>query len=159
MREGIRLHLVLVHPEIHYNTGNIARTSVAIGADLHLVQPLGFSLEDRYLRRAGLDYWPLVRLHLHERVEEVIGIGEEYWLFSAHGRPFQDVKFGPDPWLVFGRESAGLEPEILAGREDRILRLPMLPGVRSLNLGNAVSIASYEVLRQHGYPGMELDGR
>lgn len=153
------MHLVLVHPEIHYNTGNIARTSVAIGSDLHLVRPLGFSLEDRYLKRAGLDYWPQVRLALHDRVEEIIDSGVEYWLFSAHGRPFQEVEFGPDPWLVFGRESAGLEPEILKGREGRVLRLPMRAGVRSLNLGNAVSVAAYEVLRQHGYPGLELDGR
>lgn len=153
------MHLVLVHPEIHYNTGNVARTSVAIDAHLHLVRPLGFSLEDRYLRRAGLDYWPQVRLHLHDSVEEVFALAEEYWLFSAHGRPFQDVRFGPDPWLLFGRESAGLEPEIVRGREERTLRLPMRAGVRSLNLGNAVSVAAYEVLRQHGYPGMQWDGR
>ncbi len=153
------MHLVLVHPEIHSNTGNIARTSVAIGADLHLVKPLGFSLEDRYLRRAGLDYWPMVRLHIHERIEELLPTQEEFWLFSSHGRFYGDVAFGPDPWLFFGRESTGLEPEILAAYPDRGLRIPMRPGVRSLNLGNAASIVAYEALRQHGYPGLWRDGR
>jgi tRNA (cytidine/uridine-2'-O-)-methyltransferase len=153
------LHLVLVHPEIHSNTGNIARTSVVIGADLHLVKPLGFSLEDRYLRRAGLDYWPQVRLHLHESIDELLPMQEEYWLFSAHGRPYGEVQFGADPWLFFGRESTGLEPEILQAHRERVVRIPMRPGVRSLNLGNAVAIAAYEALRQHGYPGLQLDGR
>ncbi len=150
------MHIVLVHPEIHQNTGNIARTTVAIGADLHLVKPLGFSLEDRYLKRAGLDYWPQVRLHVHETLEEVLPCPGEYWLFSAHGRPFADVGFGQDPWLFFGRESQGLEPELLAAHPGRILRLPMRPGVRSLNVGNAVAVAAYEVLRQHGYAGLSL---
>ncbi len=153
------MHLVLVHPEIHSNTGNIARTSVAIGADLHLVKPLGFSLEDRYLKRAGLDYWPQVRLHIHESMEELLPMQAEYWLFSAHGRPFGDVQFGKDPWLFFGRESAGLEPEIIAAHEERVLRIPMRLGVRSLNLGNAVAIAAYEALRQQDYPGLDLEGR
>ncbi len=150
------MHIVLVHPEIHQNTGNIARTTVAIGAELHLVKPLGFSLEDRYLRRAGLDYWPQVRLHVHETLAEVLGGADEYWLFSAHGRPFGEIAFGLDPWLFFGRESQGLEPEIVAAHPGRILRLPMRPGVRSLNVGNAVAVAAYEVLRQHGYPGLAL---
>ena len=153
------MHIVLVHPEIHYNTGNIARTTVAIGADLHLVKPLGFSLEDRYLKRAGLDYWPQVQLHVHESIDELLPTEEEYWLFSAHGHPFQDVRFGSDPWLFFGRESAGLEPEIREAHRERLLRLPMRPGVRSLNLGNAVSIVAYEVLRQHGYPGLDMGER
>ncbi len=153
------MHLVLVHPEIHSNTGNIARTSVALGADLHLVKPLGFSLEDRYLKRAGLDYWPMVRLHIHDDIAELLPTSEEYWLFSSQGRFYGDVEFGADPWLFFGRESQGLEPEILAAHPDRLLRIPMLPGVRSLNLGNAVSIVAYEAMRQQGYPGMQRDGR
>lgn len=146
-----------MEPEIPPNTGNVSRTCVVTGSSLHLVRPLGFSLEDRYLRRAGLDYWRGLDVQVHEDWPACLrALGERpLWLFTGRGgRPHVAVPFGREDALVFGRESSGLPDAILAAHPDRRVRLPMLPGWRSLNLGNAVAVAVYEGLRQLGFPGM-----
>lgn len=151
------LQVVLVEPEIPANTGNVSRTCVVTGCQLHLVRPLGFSLEDRYLRRAGLDYWPQLDPSVHvdwEACRRTLG-ARPLWLFTAAGTArYADVRFGPGDALVFGRESCGLPPALLDAHPDRRVRLPMRPGQRSLNLSNAVAVAVYEALRQNGFPGV-----
>jgi tRNA (cytidine/uridine-2'-O-)-methyltransferase len=152
------VHVVLVHPEIHYNTGNVARTCAVTGTPLHLVEPLGFSLEDRYLRRAGLDYWPFVDLTVHPdlpRFLRAVG-GRPLAFLSARGRlRYTEIPFRQDLVLVFGRESTGLPEELLEG-EERVYRVPMrpIPAARSLNLANTVALVLYEGLRQLGFPGL-----
>jgi len=152
------VHVVLVYPEIHYNTGNVARTCAVTGTGLHLVEPLGFSLEDRYLRRAGLDYWPLVDLTVHPDLDHLFAtIGSRPVAFlSARGRRlYTEIPFSPDLFLVFGRESTGL-PEELLRDEAKVFRVPMrpIPEARSLNLANTVALVLYEGLRQLGFPGL-----
>jgi tRNA (cytidine/uridine-2'-O-)-methyltransferase len=147
------VHVVLVHPEIPWNTGNAGRTCLAAGAQLHLVRPLGFSLEDREVQRAGLDYWERVRpvvwqdwAGLEPRLPE---LGEPFLFTSEAARSLWDVAFPPRTVLVFGRESVGLPHEIRSRHADRLVAIPMLdPDLRSLNLSTAVAIAVYEVLRQ-----------
>ncbi|MFW6198198.1 MAG: tRNA (cytidine(34)-2'-O)-methyltransferase [Acidobacteriota bacterium] len=147
------LHVVLVEPEIHGNTGNIGRTCLAVGAQLHLVEPLGFSLDDAKVRRAGLDYWPRVDPRVWrswaEVEPELAGMGEA-WFFTAEAeRVYWDADLRGPTVLVFGRESVGLDPEIRERYAERCLRFPVLDdGVRSLNLANCVALAAYEVLRQ-----------
>jgi tRNA (cytidine/uridine-2'-O-)-methyltransferase len=147
------LHVALVHPQIHWNAGNVGRTCLAAGAQLHLIRPLGFSLADREVRRAGLDYWP--------RVDPVVwsgwaafetalpGLGEP-WLYSAEaGRDYWSVRYSPHAVLIFGCESSGLPRPIRERYAERLLRMPMVdPELRSLNVSTAVGIALYEVLRQ-----------
>lgn len=147
------LHVILVEPEIHWNTGNIGRTTLAAGADLHLVEPLGFSLEDRYLHRAGLDYWPRVRLHVWpswEAIErELPELGEPFFFSSQGTRTYWDVCYPDHVALVFGRESVGLPKELLARHAERTLRIPMVePALRSINLSTSAGLAMFEVLRQ-----------
>jgi tRNA (cytidine/uridine-2'-O-)-methyltransferase len=150
------LHVVLVEPEIHWNTGNAGRTCLAVGARLHLVRPLGFSLSERQIRRAGLDYWPRVDPVVWDRwadFEERLPFLGEPFFFSAEGtRDFWSVAFpqSPEPTaLIFGKESVGLEPEIRQRYPDRLVRIPMVdPEIRSLNLSTAVALAAYEVARQ-----------
>jgi tRNA (cytidine/uridine-2'-O-)-methyltransferase len=148
-------HVVLVHPEIHWNTGNAGRTCLAAGANLHLVRPLGFSLGERQLKRAGLDYWE----HVEPRVwpswktfeDELPSLGDPYFFSARATRLFWDVAFGesPDVVLIFGGETAGLPPELHERYGDRFVGMPVLsPHVRSLNLSTAVAVALYEVLRQ-----------
>jgi tRNA (cytidine/uridine-2'-O-)-methyltransferase len=147
------LHVVLHEPEIPPNTGNIGRTCVAIGAKLWLVRPLGFSLDDYYLRRAGLDYWE--RLDW-EAVDSWAGLLERLprppdWLFSARAtRPYTSVRYEPGCVLVFGSETSGLPRAILDAQPDRSLVIPSRPEVRSLNLSNAAAIVCYEAVRQWG---------
>ncbi len=157
------LHVVLVEPEIAYNTGSVGRTCVALGAKLWLVRPLGFTIEDRHLRRAGLDYWP----HLdYEVVDDLAAVtarlaGRRMWLFSTRGRqPYTDAAFGQGDALVFGSESRGLPRGLLAARPDRTLRIPIAAQARSLNLSVSVAVAAFEAQRQleaaarpHGCPG------
>jgi tRNA (cytidine/uridine-2'-O-)-methyltransferase len=147
------LHIVLVEPEIHWNTGNIGRTSLAVGATLHLVEPLGFTLEDRHLRRAGLDYWPRVRLRVWPgwpAIEaELPLLGAPFFFTASAERTLWDIEFPEDVVVVFGRESVGLSPEILARYADRRARIPMVdPGLRSLNISTAAGVVVYEVVRQ-----------
>ncbi len=151
------MNVVLVEPEIPQNAGNVARTCAALGARLHLVKPLGFLLSDRHLRRAGADYWADVDLVVHESwLDFEKGAAEKDLFFFTRkaGRRFDRADYGPDPCLVFGRESTGLDEALFLARPDRCLRLPMKPGARSLNLSNAVAAAAYEAARQNGYAGL-----
>ena len=149
------IHVVLVHPEIHWNTGNAGRTCLAAGATLHLIEPLGFSLDERQVKRAGLDYWEHVDLRVwadwtsFER--ELPKLGEPYFLSTKASRLLWDAPLGaaPDVVLVFGRETRGLPADLHARYRDRFVAMPMLsPTIRSLNLSTSVAIAVYEVLRQ-----------
>ncbi|MEE2941739.1 MAG: tRNA (cytidine(34)-2'-O)-methyltransferase [Planctomycetota bacterium] len=148
------MHVVLVHPEIPQNTGAIGRLTAAFGAHLHLVEPLGFSLDERRVRRAGLDYWHLVDLTVHPDLEECFGhlaaeggarpLGERLRLFTARaGAPIREAGLRPDDVLVFGAESDGLPEELVEAHRDRLVRIPIREGVRSINLSNAVAIALF----------------
>jgi tRNA (cytidine/uridine-2'-O-)-methyltransferase len=152
---AVELHVVLVHPEIHWNTGNAGRTCLAAGATLHLIEPLGFSLAERQVKRAGLDYWE----HVNPRVwaswdafeKELPALGNPYFFSAKAKRLLWDVPFGSPSGLVliFGGETAGLPPELHERYGERFVRMPMVsPHVRSLNLSTAVAIAVYEVMRQ-----------
>lgn len=151
------LNIVLVHPEIPANTGNIARTCACTGMRLHLIQPLGFSTDDRMVRRAGLDYWPYVRIEYHNSFDEFVaarpGI-QPFFMAPGVGERHTDVHYRPGDYLVFGSETHGLPDEILENYSGTLIRIPMLAGRRSLNLSNAVAVAAYEALRQMGFPGM-----
>lgn len=145
------IQVVLVEPQIAPNTGSVGRLCAGIDVPLHLVRPLGFELSDRTLKRAGLDYWPHIRLAVHDSFDDVLSAfpSAPVWCFSARAeRAHWDVAFGPDDLLVFGREEDGLPPAILARFTDRRVAIPHNTNIRSLNLSNAVSIAVYEALRQ-----------
>jgi tRNA (cytidine/uridine-2'-O-)-methyltransferase len=148
------LHIVLVRPEIPQNTGSIARLAAATKTRLHLVGPLGFSLADRYLKRAGLDYWPLVDLRTYPGWEPFVAANQKLAakFFSARAEPsYLAANYARGDYLVFGSETKGLGPEFIAERTDSTFRIPIFePRVRSLNLANAVSIVVYEALRQTG---------
>lgn len=149
------IHVVLVHPEIHWNTGNAGRTCLAAGATLHLIEPLGFSLAEKQVKRAGLDYWPFVDLRVWPdwpTFEAAMpGLGEPYFFSTKADRPLWDAALGATPGvvLVFGRETAGLPPDLHRRYQHRFVSMPMhSPRVRSLNLSTSVGVAVYEVLRQ-----------
>jgi len=148
-------HLVLVAPEIPHNAGAAGRLALATGATLHLVKPLGFSLEDKYVRRTGLDYWQDVEVRVWDSFEELVASAEpvaRFWYLStkANRSPWT-ADFRPGDYLVFGRETAGLPEEIVANAGDQGLRIPMKPGsTRSLNLSTAIAITLYEAVRQQG---------
>jgi tRNA (cytidine/uridine-2'-O-)-methyltransferase len=144
------MNIVLFQPEIPYNTGSVGRTCVAVGAKLWLVRPLGFRVDDYYLRRAGLDYWQHLQWQVVDDWAELAAAqpAERHWYFTKRAtRPYTDADFAEGDTLVFGRESTGLPAELLAGRADRCLRIPIRSEVRSLNLSNTVAIAAYEVIR------------
>lgn len=151
-------HIVLVEPEIPQNTGNISRTCAVTGSALHLVEPLGFTITDRQLKRAGLDYWHALDLHTHAcfaDAERALG-SERMFLFSTHGEAlYTDARFREGDALVFGKETAGLPGDLLRAYGNRVLRIPMGKELRSLNLSNAVAVALYEALRQTSFPGLE----
>jgi tRNA (cytidine/uridine-2'-O-)-methyltransferase len=152
-------NIVLVEPEIPPNTGNVIRLAANTGAALHLVEPLGFSMEDRQLRRAGLDYHEFADVRRHSSWPAFLAaatpVEERLFAFSTEGRrAFADVAWRPGDWLVFGSETAGLPPAVRAGiSPDRLVRLPLRPGQRSLNLSNAVAVVVFEAWRQNGYAG------
>jgi tRNA (cytidine/uridine-2'-O-)-methyltransferase len=154
-------HVLLVEPEIPPNTGNVARLCAATRSRLHLIEPLGFRIDEHAVRRAGLDYWPLVDLHTHASFAAASAQvsasepGARFWLFTGKApRSYLEVAFRPGDALVFGKESCGLADELLAAHPAGLVGIPTLGPVRSLNLANAVAIALYEALRQVG----ELDG-
>lgn len=150
-----RLNLVLVEPEIPQNTGNIARTCAATGAALHLVEPLGFKIDDRKLKRAGLDYWNLLEIHYYKNLDDFFEKtkGGHYFFFSTKGtHRHSDVDFPDNCYLLFGKETRGLPEHLLMQHPNETLRIPMIDEARSLNLSNSVAIAAYEVLRQWDYP-------
>ncbi len=154
------LHVVLFEPEIPQNTGNIMRTCVASGCELHLIKPLGFSLEEKYIRRSGMDYRKDLTMTLYENWEQfrLKAKGQFYFITRYGKKAPSDIDFSPieeDIYLVFGKESTGIPKEILRERLENCLRLPMVADARSLNLSNTVAIVVYEALRQKGYPGLE----
>ena len=151
------INIVLVEPEIPQNTGNIARTCAVTGSRLHLVRPLGFDISDKAVKRAGLDYWHLVDIHVYEGIESFLEKhgNENLWLATTKGsRCFTDVSFEEDCWLVFGKETAGLPEWLRLRYPDRCIRIPMREEARSMNLGNSVAVMCYEALRQNGYKGL-----
>ncbi len=153
--ESPALHVALVHPEIHWNTGAVGRTCLATGARLHLVRPLGFSLDAAQVRRAGLDYWPRVNPTVWESwpdfEAEMPTLGAVFFFSAEAERTLWEIEFPDRTVLVFGRESVGLAPEIRARYRERLVKIPMAdPQLRSLNLSNSVAISSYEALRQRG---------
>ncbi|MBQ9378023.1 MAG: tRNA (cytidine(34)-2'-O)-methyltransferase [Schwartzia sp.] len=156
------MHIVLIEPEIPGNTGNIARLCAATGMTLHLVRPLGFSTDDRALKRAGLDYWHLVDVVYHDGFDEVLRAFADhafYFFSTKASRAYTEVSFSPGDFLVFGKETAGIPEEILRAHWDTTVRILMMEGARSINLSNAVAIASYEALRQLSFPGLRAVGR
>ena len=155
------LNIVLHEPEIPHNTGNIGRTCVATGTALHLIRPLGFSLDDRNLRRAGLDYWPHLKLYLYDSFEDFLRKNPGARIFMATTKAHQtytEVQYGPDDFIMFGKETAGIPEEILVDHEESCIRIPMNESIRSLNLSNAVAIVLYEALRQQDFLGLQEYG-
>lgn len=148
------MHIVLVEPEIPGNTGNIARLCAATNSELHLVKPLGFSIEDKYLKRAGLDYWNLVKVSCHENFAEVVELyrGHNFYFNTTKAdKHYTDIQYMPDDFLVFGKETAGLPEALLAENTENCIRIPMVDEARSLNLSNAAAIVVYEALRQQQF--------
>lgn len=155
--ERLRMHVVLVEPEIPPNAGNVARLCAATKSVLHLVEPFGFKLDDAQLRRAGMDYWRHVEWHRWpdwKRFEVALPPGARVWLVeSGGGSVYTEAVFGPEDYLVFGRETAGLPKQLLKARADRWVRIPMFNAEsRSLNLSNCVALVLFEALRQQGFP-------
>lgn len=150
-------HIVLVEPEIPQNTGNISRTCAVTGTALHLVKPLGFSIEDKQLKRAGLDYWKDLNLFVHESFEEIEAAypAARFFLMTTHGvQTYSDAVFQDEDFIVFGKETAGLPKSLRERRAEDCYRIPMRPGQRSLNLSNTAALVLYEALRQNGFPGL-----
>ena len=154
------IHIVLVEPEIPPNTGNIARSVAATDSVLHLVKPLGFSLDEKSLRRAGLDYWPYVKLEIHESLEEFLAKyeGRRMWLSTTKGaKYYTEADFHDEDMILFGKETAGLPRDFIESRKDQAIRIPMSAStrLRSFNLSNAANIVLFEALRQLDFPGLE----
>ena len=155
------MHIVLIEPEIPGNTGNIARLCAATGIELHLVKPLGFSIDDKHLKRAGLDYWHLVKVHVHENFAEVKAMYPEHkfhYCSTKAPRAQSEAQFGRDDMLVFGKETAGIPEDILKANWEHCIRIPMIEGARSLNLSNAAAVVAYEAMRQLDYANLLQEG-
>ena len=156
------MNIVLHEPEIPENTGNIGRTCVATDSVLHLIKPLGFVIDDKHLKRAGLDYWPKLKYFVYESYEDFLAKNPNAKIFYATTkakRCYSDVSFGPDDFIMFGKESAGIPEEILVDNEPTCIRIPMWGDIRSLNLGNSVAVILYEALRQNGFGELNLKGQ
>lgn len=160
----MKLNIVLHEPEIPQNTGNIARTCSALGASLHLIRPLGFSVDERSVRRAGLDYWHLLDIHYYESIEEFFSIRRGgYFVFATtkaertYDAP--DYATKDEVFLIFGKESKGLPEELLVDHRENCVRIPMIGEARSLNLSNAVAVMAYETVRQCGFDLLEKEGK
>ena len=158
------MNIVLLEPEMPANTGNIGRTCVATGTRLHLIGPLGFQINDKQLKRAGLDYWPLLDVTVYDSFNDFLEKcpeckGKLYMATTKARRSYTEVQFPEDAWLMFGKESAGIPEEILVQHEPYCIRIPMLPDIRSLNLGNSAAIVLYEALRQNGFSQMQREGQ
>ena len=154
------LNIVLVEPQIPQNTGNIARTCAATGARLHLVKPMGFTVDDKKLKRAGLDYWHLLDITYYENLQDFFekNSGPFYYFTTKARHRYSDVNYPEGAYLVFGREDAGLPESLLYQNPETCVRLPMRSMARSLNLSNTVAIAVYEALRQGGFDGLQEQG-
>ncbi|MBQ1244134.1 MAG: tRNA (uridine(34)/cytosine(34)/5-carboxymethylaminomethyluridine(34)-2'-O)-methyltransferase TrmL [Clostridia bacterium] len=156
-----RINIVLHCPEIPQNTGNIARTCAATGAALHIIKPMGFEIDDKKLKRAGLDYWHLLDITYYENEEEFFerNKGEAIYYFSTKApRAYTEIEYPERVFLMFGRETRGLPEELLQKNPETTVRIPMLPNLRSLNLSNSAAIAVYEVLRQRDFSELESYG-
>ncbi|MBI3071623.1 MAG: tRNA (cytidine(34)-2'-O)-methyltransferase [Deltaproteobacteria bacterium] len=152
------MNVVLVEPEIPQNTGSIARLCAGTGTPLHLCGRLGFSLEDRYLKRAGLDYWPSVDLRRHASLDDLCAANPTarfFFLSTRAKQPYTDVHFAPGDFIVFGKETKGLPVALVDRESERVFRIPINDKIRSLNLANAVSIVLFEALRQNAFPGLQ----
>lgn len=156
------VNIVLHEPEIPQNTGNISRTCAATHSALHLIRPLGFSLDDRYLKRAGLDYWQYLELYVYDNLEEFYekNPGADCWYFSTKASLcYTDAAYPEKVYLMFGKETKGLPEELLRAHYDRTVRIPMWEDLRSLNLSNSVAVGVYEVLRQRGFGALNRSGK
>ncbi len=154
------LNIVLAEPEIPQNTGNISRTCSVTGTALHLIRPLGFDIRDSAVKRAGLDYWEYLELHVYDSIEAFFDSNPacRFWLCSTKAPIcYNDAVFSDGDFLIFGKETAGLPEPLLRAHPERCLRIPMLDGRRSLNLSNSAAIVLYEALRQLNYPGMKTE--
>ena len=154
------INIVMVEPQIPQNTGNIARTCAATGAKLHLVEPMGFEIDDKKLKRAGLDYWNLLDIKIYDGLEEFFEKNHgEFFYFSTKAKNiYSDVVFPNNCYLVFGKETAGLPEKLLFENQKNTVRIPMMSNARSLNLSNSVAIGVYEVLRQWNFPELLCKG-
>ncbi|MBO5929373.1 MAG: tRNA (cytidine(34)-2'-O)-methyltransferase [Clostridia bacterium] len=157
-----QLNIVLVEPEIPQNTGNISRTCAATGSRLHIVKPMGFTIDDKKLKRAGLDYWHLLDITYYENLTEFFenNIGPFFYFTTKGTHIYSDVEYPNGAYLLFGKETAGLPEWLLHENPERCVRLPMLDddAARSLNLSNTVAVGAYEVLRQWGFPALRTEG-
>ena len=155
------MHIILHQPEIPGNTGNIGRTCVATGTPLHLIEPLGFRLDEKSIKRAGMDYWEKLDVTTYINYEDFLERNPRAKIYMATTKApkiYTEVRYEPDCYIMFGKESAGIPEEILVNHKEDCIRIPMLGDVRSLNLGNSVAVILYEALRQNGFAGMELAG-
>lgn len=156
------LNIVLHEPEIPANTGNIGRTCVAAGARLHLIEPMGFQINEKQVKRAGLDYWDKLDVTIYESFEDFLlkNPGAKLYMATTKSKQkYTDVSFEDDAYIMFGKESAGIPEEILLDYKETSIRIPMYPDIRSLNLGNSVAIVLYEALRQQEFKGLETQGQ
>lgn len=155
------MHIILHQPEIPANTGNIGRTCVATGTSLHLIEPLGFRLDEKSIKRAGMDYWEHLDVTRYMNYQEFRekNPGAKIWMATTKAKHvYTDVAFGPDDYIMFGKESAGIPEEILVENEETCIRIPMMEQIRSLNLSNAAAIVLYEALRQNHFMDMQTEG-
>lgn len=156
------LNIVLLEPEIPANTGNIGRTCVAAGARLHLIEPMGFQINEKQVRRAGLDYWDKLDYRIYDSYRDFVekNPGIKIYMATTKARHvYSEVSFEDDCYIMFGKESAGIPEEILLDYKETAVRIPMFPEIRSLNLANSVAIVLYEALRQQGFPELETKGQ
>ena len=154
------LNIVLVEPQIPQNTGNIARTCAVTGAKLHIVKPMGFTVDDKKLKSAGLDYWHYLDITYYDNLDDFFSKNEgDFFYFTTKGQHrYSDVEYKDNSYLIFGREDAGLPEELLVKNPDTCVRIPMRSDIRSLNLSNSVAIGVYEVLRQWDFPELQNSG-
>ena len=155
------LNIVLLEPEIPANTGNIGRTCVATGTRLHMIEPLGFKLSEKALKRAGMDYWKDLDVTTYIDYSDFLdkNPGAKIYMATTKARKvYTEVSYEPDSYIMFGKESAGIPEEILVENKENCVRIPMMGEIRSLNLGNSAAIVLYEALRQNGFKGIELEG-
>ena len=156
------INIVLCEPEIPQNTGNIARTCAAVGASLHLIRPLGFEIDDRKLKRAGLDYWHFLDIHYYDGLDDFFEKNPEakvYYFTTKAKHTYTEISYPQKVFLMFGKETKGLPEDLLVKHPDTCVRLPMREGLRSLNLSNTVAVAVYEVLRQRNFKGLQEQGQ
>ena len=154
------LNIVLAEPQIPQNTGNISRTCAVTGVKLHLIKPFGFEITDKYLKRAGLDYWDKLDIYYYNDMNEFFEKNNgEYFFFTTKGRHvYSDIDYPDNAYLIFGREDRGLDENLLHDNPERCVRIPMRNSLRSLNLSNSAAIAVYEVLRQWDFPNLSKEG-